>query len=302
MDSLPIVTVICLCHNQKRYVKEAIQSVLAQTYPAVELIVMDDGSTDGSLEEIKSIAQNNPRIQLMHHTKPMGNCRAFNQAFAVSKGAFVIDLAADDVLLPDRVLQGVQDFEKTGMAVGVHFCNVLKINEEGEPMGLHFQSTDIPTGDLYRTLIQTYLVNPASMMIRREVLDFTGGYNERLLYEDFDFWIRSSRRWHYTYCPDVLVKKREVTNSLSSQQFRWRNPHQASTLAVCRTIFRLNKNASEARALHHRIRYEIKQCIRTGNVQLVMPYLRLWWKNRKSMGSIGGYHHAPSYLNSSEND
>lgn len=88
MNSLPLVSIICLCHNQKDYVQAAIRSVLSQTYSNLELIVVDDASTDGSVEVIEKVIQGHGDISFLKLDENIGNCRAFNRGFHVSKGKY----------------------------------------------------------------------------------------------------------------------------------------------------------------------------------------------------------------------
>lgn len=273
MKESPLVSVICLCHNQADYVAEAIDSVIKQTYPNVELIVVDDGSRDGSQNVIRQQLANTS-IEFISIPKSIGNCKAFNSGFRKSKGQFVIDLAADDSLLPTRIEMGINTF-KSKSDIGVEFCNVLNVEADGTEKSKHFQTQDVPDGDLYELLIQKYYISPPGMMIKREVLDQLNGYNEELNYEDYDFWIRSSRNYRYGYTNDVLVKKRILSNSLSTEQFRFRNKYQRSTLQVCKMIKNLNASKNENLALRKRSLYEIKQCLINGNLELIPGFLRL---------------------------
>ena len=93
---MPVVSVICLCYNHKRFVEEAIQSVLDQTYSNVELIVVDDSSTDGSQAVIESLMANNPAVKFIPLSSNQGNCRAFNLGWKYASGKYIIDLSADD--------------------------------------------------------------------------------------------------------------------------------------------------------------------------------------------------------------
>jgi len=107
------------------------------------------------------------------------------------------------------------------------------------------------------------------------VLDELNGYDESLTYEDFDFWIRSSRKFQYGYTNKILVKKRDVPGSLSKKQFSLLNKHQKSTLKVCKKIKKLNRSKAENYALRKRCFYEIRNCVKQGNLTLIPSFLRL---------------------------
>jgi len=271
----PLVSVICLCHNQAAFVEEALQSVLAQTYPAVELVIVDDGSTDGSKHRISEFLKDHPHVPFVDIVSSVGNCRAFNSGWRLSSGAFVIDLAADDVLLSDRIKIGVERLQATG--AGVHFSDAWLINSYGQSLGRHNErfKEPIPEGDVYTELVRRYLICPPTMLMRREVLDALGGYDESLAYEDFDFWVRSSRQFRYAYTDLPLVKKRLLSHSHARTQEKFRNSHQRSTLEVCKKIARLNRTPEEQKALKERLWHEIRQSIKKGNLGLIPDYLSL---------------------------
>lgn len=280
MNQLPLVSVICLSHNHLQYIKKAIDSVMKQSYPNVELIIVDDGSSDGTKEWIKSFIENG-NAQYIDISMPLGNCFAFNQGFRKSTGDYIIDLAADDILLPERILKGINTFFKSKDA-GVTFCDVMNLDEKGNELGTHFKrnhrgilTEKVPVGDIYIDLIKRYFISPPGMMIKREVLEELGGYDESLSYEDFDFWIRSARNWDYAFTDEVLVKKRKVDGSLSEQQFIYKSKHQNTTLNVCQKIKELNRSQEENSALRKRCFYEIKQCIKLGNWGLIPDFIKL---------------------------
>jgi len=112
-------------------------------------------------------------------------------------------------------------------------------------------------------------------MFKRQVIEELGGYDEELDYEDFDFWVRSSRKFKYCYTDKVLVKKRKVFGSLSSKQTQKGNTHLMSTLRVCEKAFKLNTTSQDKSALNKRLRFEARQCLRTENYQLISGFLNL---------------------------
>ena len=278
MSEQPLVSVICLCHNQGKYVAEAIESVWLQEHENVELIIVDDASSDSSREEILAKIEGTDTV-FISLEENHGNCKAFNIGFKKSNGTFIIDLAADDYLLPNRISEGLKAFSD---GVGVDFSDAMLLDESGNYLRTHFRRsktgsllTSVPEGNIYQELIQRYFVSAPTMMIKREVLEQMGGYDEDLSYEDFDFWIRSSRNWAYNFTDQVLVKKRILQGSHSSKQFVFRSNYQKSTLTVCQKIKDLNNSKEEDSALRKRCWYEIRQCLRHGNWGLIPAFWKL---------------------------
>lgn len=272
------VTVVCLCYNHRPFVGQAISSVLSQTHDDVQLIVIDDGSTDGSQDEIRNCIAGNSSAQFLNLEMNIGYCRAFNRALPFIKGDFVIDLSGDDVLLPDRALAGIRSLTLKGPEYGIHFSDAEYIDRSGRHLYDHsdkYPHASIPEGDIYRELIRRYFICSPSMMFRSSVLHQLGGYDESLAYEDFDFWIRTSRMTKYCYTPNVLVRKRVIPGSLRSRQFSRKHDHANSTLMVCRKILSLNKAPEEDLALLHRVYYEIRASLRRMQFELALRYLRL---------------------------
>jgi glycosyltransferase involved in cell wall biosynthesis len=280
----PRATVICLCYNQARFVAESIASVLAQTWPNVQLIVVDDASEDDSADVIEKCIAGHPEIKFIRMLKNVGNCSAFNHALKFAEGEYVIDLAADDVLMPDRVRKGIEALARAGDMFGVNFTDAEWIGENSSLLYVHsdrFPHASIPQGNIYADLIGRFFICSPTMMFRRNVIDALHGYDEGLAYEDFDFWIRSSRMFQYCYTPEVLVKKRVVRNSMSKKQFSLFSPQLNSTFRVCEKIVALNRNGAEQKALAKRILYEIKVCARLLDFGLVSKYISLYFKNAR---------------------
>jgi glycosyltransferase involved in cell wall biosynthesis len=271
-----LVSVICLCHNQSNYVREAISSVLSQSYESIELIIVDDASSDQSKEIIKQIVLENPGIQFIDIQENAGNCKAFNLGFRQSKGQYIIDFAADDMMLPNRIETQVHDFKNLHSSFGVAYSDAIYIDEKGALIHRHSDKYKFhPSEWIYEYLLEKYFVCPPTMMIKREVLEALSGYDEQLLYEDFDFWIRSARDYQYHYNEEPLTKKRVLKSGHGNKFNEKRNPIQYSTFKVCKKAFLLNRNRSENIALAKRILTEIKLCLKTSHFDLIKLYSQL---------------------------
>ncbi|MBT1690848.1 glycosyltransferase [Dawidia soli] len=278
------VSVICLCYNHARFVGEAIDSVLQQTYDNVELIVVDDASQDDSVAVIREKLRSLPEARFIPLQENTGNCRAFNQGLAHATGDYIIDLAADDVLLPGRVAEGVKALQTHGVTYGLSFTDAEWIDDAGNLLHLHsqrFPHDKVQQGDVYLPLITRYFICSPSMMFTRLLIDSLGGYDESLSYEDFDLWMRGARAFRFCYTPQVLVRKRVVRGSLAKKQFTRKDRQRYSTYRVCEKILEMNRTRAEQRALHQRIGYEMKQCLKVLDVGLLLRYVALRRKNRR---------------------
>lgn len=279
------VSIICLCYNHARFVAEAIDSVWHQTYDTVELIVVDDASTDESVAIIREKLRARPEVIFIPLAENIGNCRAFNRGLAHATGDYIIDLAADDVLLPERVAEGVKALQAHGVTYGLNFSDAAWIDDAGNLLRLHsqrFPHDKVPQGDVYLPLITRYFICSPSMMFTRVLIDSLGGYDESLSYEDFDLWMRGARVFRFCYTPQVLVRKRVVRGSLAKKQFTRKDRQRYSTYCVCEKILEMNRTRAEQRALHVRIGYEMKQCLKVLDVGLVLKYMGL----RRSNGGM----------------
>ena len=285
-NSLPlVVTVVCLCYNHQQYVQEAISSVLNQDYKNIEIIVVDDASTDDSVGEIEKAIEDHPKINFIKLEKNCGNCRAFNIGLSRAKGDFIIDLAADDVLFPERISCGVEALVAAGPEYGVNFTDAVLIDKDSNIIGYHYKRdkneiliNSIPQGEIYQEILSRYFICPPTMMAKREVYDQLTGYDENLAYEDFDFLVRSSRHYKYCYTDKILVKKRILAGSLSSEQYKPESRQLISTFKVCQKAFELNKTWEEHRALQKRIRFEMKQAMLSNNYQVAVNFFKLYKK------------------------
>lgn len=268
----PLVTVICLCYNQARFVQEAIASVVGQTYPRIEIIIVDDASTDGSAAVIDAICAANPALHFLPLKTNHGNCAAFNKALAASRGEFVIDMACDDVMTPERIEKQVTFFRQLDDSYGVVFSDAIYIDERGQPLynhtaylQRHSLIDEVPTGDVYVQVLSVYFICSPTMMMRRSVLSEMNGYDPSLAYEDFDFWVRSSRNYRYGYQAEPLMKVRRSANSMSTRLYKPGDRQLHSTYLVCKKARLLNRTPAEHAALVNRVRYELRQAVFSDN-------------------------------------
>ena len=284
---MPLVSVICLCYNHSKYVTESIESVLSQSYANIELIIVDDASTDDSQYVIRSFIKSLPQVKFIPLTNNIGNCSAFNIGWRASSGDYVIDLAADDLLLPERISLGIECFLNRGSEYGVHFGDASIIDANGNLLREHLTRSyfqdNVPEGILFSSLLSKYFINPATMMFSKSLLDYLGGYDESLAYEDFDLWVRSSKFFKYCYSNRLLIAKRRLKGAHSSTQYKPGSKILKSTLRVCEKAYAMCENEREYQALLRRIKYEMKMAIVSLNWWVAWRLILLQQKTRSAL-------------------
>ncbi|RSK34539.1 glycosyltransferase family 2 protein [Hymenobacter metallilatus] len=271
-SNLPLVTIVALCYNHARFLETALESIRAQTYPHLEVFLVDDASTDGSPEILRRYAAAYPswHLRLLPHNS--GNCQAFNSAFREAKGDFIIDFATDDVLLPERVAQQVAAFAAAGPRCGMVYSDAELIDEEGHHVRYHFrrdargQLHPRPaSGPVFAEVLARYFISTPTMLMRRATLAQLGGYDETLAYEDFDFWVRASRDWDFQFLDLVTTQKRLHPQAMSRKGYRPHDPYLRSTIRVCQKAQALCRTDTERAALAVRVRWELRQAVRYRN-------------------------------------
>lgn len=293
MQNTPLVTVICLCYNHEKYVVETLNSVISQTYPNIELIIIDDCSNDQSVSAIREWLKNHPEVPFIANEKNLGNTTAFNKGYKICKGEYIIDLAADDVLMEYCVATQISQFQNSAYDnVGIVYGGLELIDENDNVIGDFFEiynrntsGKDNRSGNIYKGLLNMENnVCSVSSMVKREVYDRFSGYDESLAYEDYDLWIKAARYYNFDFIDTILVRKRELSNSLTSYAVRRWNKKTwklgNSTYIILANALKLNQSDDENRAILKRIRHEMKVAAWTVNLLLFLRYVMLELKVR----------------------
>jgi glycosyltransferase involved in cell wall biosynthesis len=197
---LPLVSVVIPVRNGKDYIDEALHSILAQDYPDLEILVIDDGSTD---DDYQRHALLDPRIRVIR-LEGRGVSFARNTGMRHSNGRYIAFLDADDIWFPGKLKAQIRYMEKHP-DVGVIFGGFAKWSADASgrfPPASDFSRdcSDLAkanperSGWLYHRLLLGLLVGMNTAVIRREVYEWLGGFREDMrIGEDYDFWLRASR-------------------------------------------------------------------------------------------------------------
>ena len=190
MKPSPLVSVCIASYNHEKYIGETITSVIAQSYANWELIVVDDRSSDRSLEILRYIAGQYPnQIKLIELTENLGPSGALNKAIGEAKGEYVALLGSDDRMHVDRLKKQV-DYLNTHVEVSTVFTKVAAIDAAGNSLGEGFPAFDVPITDIRTQLLQGNFLNAPSVMGRKDVWLEAGLHNNALRYvQDYDLWL-----------------------------------------------------------------------------------------------------------------
>lgn len=292
MQDKALVTIICLCYNQQEFVLESLDSVINQDYKNIELIIVDDCSTDNSKSIIENWLADNPGIPLIANTTNLGITKAFNQALQLANGDYIIDLAADDILVPNCVRLQINAFENSHYKnLGVVYGNAALITEKGLFHSYYFDvGSDKKaiqkraTGDIYQSILAGgNSICSVSSMIKKTVFDTLNGYDENLAYEDLDFWIRAARVYDFDFIDSILIKKRMVTNSMGSHFYKKKSKINQSTFLILKKAMRLNTSKEENKALLKRVHFEMILAYKNQDFVLLSQYIFLEIRLRFSL-------------------
>ena len=239
---MPRVSVIMPVRNGKDYLQEAVDSVLQQSFADLELLLIDDGSTD---DDYDRYALQDERIRVIHLTG-LGVSRARNVGMAQARGEFIAFLDSDDIWFPSKLRAQVDYFEQNH-DVGVVFGQFIRwpaqANGSFAPAASLVQDASQFTrmdparsGWLYTRLLDGLLVGMNTAVIRRSVYESIGGFNEAMRQgEDYDFWLKASRvaemhslngpvalyRIHGASAMHRLSAESHLVNLLKAASMRW---------------------------------------------------------------------------------
>ena len=214
------VSLVIATYNHARFLGEALDSAVAQTLEGVEVVVVDDGSTDDT-EAV--LARYGGRLRVIRQPN-RGLAAARNTGLAAARGTYVSFLDADDVLLPTKLAEQAAILDRAP-TVGWTYCDVLI---ETTATGAEMRASErfrygarMLEGWLFPELIHGNFIPAIAPLVRRTVLDAAGGFDERLTaLEDWDLWLRLSLIAEARYCPAVLVRYRVHPGGMSEDRSR----------------------------------------------------------------------------------
>lgn len=214
MSTAPLVTVLMPVYNGGKYLRPAMETILGQTYRDFEFLIINDCSTDDSLETIRSFGD--ARIRVHTNEKNMGQTPSVNVGLKLARGKYIVINDADDFSLPKRI-ETQLDFITKHPEYPVVGCSAYIMDKDGTINRVFRKPTD-PRQIRLWILTDTPMIHGAVIM-NKEILLAEGGYDEtHVTSQDFEFWSRLMRRGYpVTNVPEVLVVIRHYAASMSSR-------------------------------------------------------------------------------------
>lgn len=251
---LPKVAVIIPCYNREKFVKTTIDSALSQIYPNIEIVAVDDGSTDGTRNILERYGET---IRILEHPGRInkGQSAAINLAMRQTDSKYVAILDSDDVWVPEKIERQVEFLEKHP-DVGLIYVNGFGIDEKGDILYELYRSTHIETNAPDRVLLECHFSAPSNYVVRRSALVRAGDFDETLRSaQDHDMAIRLAEITNIAYLNEHLWHYRRHSSSLSQKHAirRWKLGFRILDKACKRYNYGINVRRKRLAILNFRI-------------------------------------------------
>lgn len=246
------VSVIIPCRNGLPFLEQTLASVRRQTFTDYEVVLVDDGSTDGSAELARRL---DPHIRILRHAggANLGATASMNLAIARSSSRHLAFLDADDLWLPTKLEEQVALLESEP-EVGLVYTDGDVIDAAGVPQYGLMPEGHAETNDPARLLMDCYIRTPSQVMLRRDVLGRVGRFNERYQYsKDHDMWLRVSETARLHFLPRRLTGYRQHPGQQSLRRNQWDEGFSVLANAAARYPYPLGARWRRKAVLYYRL-------------------------------------------------
>lgn len=220
-SNLPLVSILIPCFNHARYIQQCIESAIAQDYDNIELIIIDDGSSDDSVRVIEQLlpACRERFTRFEFRSRPnQGISATSNEALQWLTGKYFAALDSDDILMPEKISRLVPVLEAEPELAGV-FCGLETINEQGVTLGRQSSKPSYFAFD--EVILHTHTFATPGMLLRMAAVRQIGGYQNAVGIQDWYMWLKLTEAgYRLKAIPDVLVKYRKHAYNISKNVAR----------------------------------------------------------------------------------
>ncbi|TVP53514.1 MAG: glycosyltransferase [Halomonadaceae bacterium] len=214
-SSLPLISVIITTYNRRDYIIEAVESALNQTYPHLEVLIVDDGSTDNTRQLIRERYGDNPRVAY-YYQENNKRAAAFNHGLRYAKGEFIATVDSDNRWLPHRLETGYDALVHNPDYDIVYGDNIL-INEQGQEISR--QNMRRYSGKITAHLMRDNCVSINTALVPRRCYEQLGPMDSNCKRaDDYELWLRLSTAYRFLYIPQFMAEYRVMDDQLSSDK------------------------------------------------------------------------------------
>jgi glycosyltransferase involved in cell wall biosynthesis len=223
---MPAVSVIMTSYNHEAYLCESIESVLSQTFDDMELIIIDDGSRDGSVKIIEQFADKHLQIRAMYHSENKGIAKTLNEALEAAGGQYIAIASSDDVWVGDKLARQMEVLNRDSDLIV--WSDAYIIDEKGRDSGLLWSrryrtAEKKKSGDIFIELLWGNFICPQTLILSKKTADsvrFDPAINYAV---DYRFLIDVSKKYEFFYIDEPLVKYRvHRDNTIQRDSELWR--------------------------------------------------------------------------------
>ena len=204
--SNPKVSVIMSVYNGEKYLQEAIESILNQTFENFEFIIVNDAATDKTKEILECYKEKDSRIRIITNTVNIGLTKSLNKIIKRASGVYLARMDADDIALPQRLEKQV-DFLRVHPEVGLLGTSSFEINKKGDI--INKKKIPVLDSDIRFALIKSNPFFHSSVMMRKAILEKAGGYDKNIeISQDYELWFRIAKETKMANLDEFLMKRR----------------------------------------------------------------------------------------------
>jgi glycosyltransferase involved in cell wall biosynthesis len=202
MNVTSLVSVIIPAYNRGKFINRAINSVLFQTYSNLEVIVVDDGSSDDTIAKIRVLQKNDPRVKVFRHQHNRGAQAARNTGIRLAQANFIAFLDSDNEWLPYKLERQMPLFSSGEKDLGVVYSGFRWDYADGRKS---INSLPRYRGDIYRDALRNWIADTSTLIVRKEILYKAGLCNEGIrAYQEWDLCIRLARFTKFEFISEPL--------------------------------------------------------------------------------------------------
>ncbi|MEJ2611197.1 MAG: glycosyltransferase [Candidatus Thiodiazotropha sp.] len=271
------VSVIIPAYNVGVYLEETLDSVLAQTFKDMEVIIVDDGSTDNTVQIAQKYADAHPGQVKLIQQQNNGPAAARNTGIQSSDSTYIAFLDSDDLWVPGKLASQMEFFKSQPPEVGLIFSRIARFDNEGLWKAGDSRGPVNHSGDFYKSLLKGNCITTQTVVVKRSCFDRVGLFDTSPdIIEDYDMWLRIAMEYHMAYQDDLHAVYREHEAG-RSKRLKW---SQLAFIAVLQKHYNLNQHNKELsnsilETKNNLLLYFCKSCIKEGEVKQARELLNM---------------------------